>query len=264
MVYSDIVIDKESGQLYTELEQEQLLDNSGLRETPEEIEHNVDLDVSKIRRKLMDSAIVERYSIIIDRMLCSVKEGEKIMDVDVLVHCLAEIKTDIHYLKTKLLEPTAEAVDPQAKQNADLDKIVSLNKPILIKCELKDRFVGSGWYDAEKYGRWSGPGKVSSIVLSNPTTGEYKFEIVVGAEARPELLETLKVSVNDRPIETSIIQAGSNYFPALVTGTVIISESDRQSFLGIDLVVDETVSPSENDPRLVGLLIEKVSLIPSI
>ena len=262
MVSSNIVIKKESDRLYTASEQEQLLEASESRETPESVEHNVNLDISKIRRKLMDSAIVERYSILLDRMLCSFKEGEKRMDVDALVHCLAEIKTDIHYLKTKLLEPPAEAVDPQAKQNTDIDKIISLNKPILIKCELKDRFVGSGWYNTEKYGRWSGPGKVSSVVLSNPVAGEYKFEMVVGAEAKPGLLKTLKVNINDRLLDTSIVQPENSYFPALVTGTVVISEEDKQSFLAIDLIVDETVIPSENDPRLVGLLIEKISLIP--
>ena len=264
MVSSNIILNKENERLYTESEQQQLLETSDFRETPKDVEHNVDLDIGKIRQKLMDSAIVERYSILLEQMLCNIKEGEKTMDVDLLVHCLAEIKTDIHYLKTKLLDPPAEAVDPQAKQNTDIDKIISLNKPILIKCELKDRFVGSGWYNPEKYGRWSGPGKVSSVVLPNPVAGEYKFEMVVGAEAKPELLQTLNVNVNDRSLDTSIVQTKNSSFPALVTGTIVISEEDRQSFLAIDLIVDETVIPSENDPRLVGLLIEKISLIRSV
>ena len=257
MVTSNLASNKQS-----ELLQKQLLENSESRETPKDIEDNVDLDIKKLRRKLTDSAIVERYSILLKQMLCSIREGKKEMDVDALVHCLAEIKTDIHYLKTKLLDPPTEVVDPQAKQNIELDKIINLNKPILIKCELNKRIVGSGWHFAEKCGRWSGPGKLSSVVLAKPVAGEYKLEIIVGAEARPGLLSTLKVNINDRPIDISTSQEKNNYFPALVTGSVVISEEDRESFLAIDLIIDETIIPNKNDPRLIGLLVHKICLIP--
>lgn len=262
MVFSNIATDKQSDQIDTVSDPRQLIDAPESRETPLDIEHNLNFDINQIRRKLMDSAIVERYSILLEQILCQVREGRKEMDVDALVHCLAEIKTDIHYLKTKLLDPPAEAVDPQAKQNINIDKIININKPRTIKCELKDRFVGSGWYSAEKYGRWSGPGTLSSVVLPNPVAGEYKFEMIVGAEAQSGLLKTLNVNLNDRSLDISITQVENSCFPALVTGTVVISESDRQSFLAIDLIVDETINPHENDPRLVGLLVQKISLIP--
>lgn len=262
MVFSNIATDKQSDQIDTVSDLGQLIDASESRETPPDIEHNLNFDINQIRRKLMDSAIVERYSILLEQILYQVREGKKEMDVDALVHCLAEIKSDIHYLKTKLLDPPAEAVDPQAKQNINIDKIIQIDKARTIKCELKDRFVGSGWYGTEKYGRWSGPGTLSSVVLPNPVAGEYKFEMIVGAEARSGLLKTLNVNLNDRSLDISITQVESSCFPALVTGTVVISEEDRQSFLAIDLIVDETINPHENDPRLVGLLVQKISLIP--
>ena len=257
MVTNNIASDQQKNLL-----QKQLIENSDLRETPKDVEHNLDLDIKKLRRKLTDSALVERYSIVLEQMLYSIREGKKEMDVDVLVQCLAEIKTDIHYLKTKLLDPPVEAVDPQAKQNIELDKIINFNKPILIKSELNKRIVGSGWHYAEKCGRWSGPGKLSSVVLARPVTGEYKLEIIVGSEARPGLLNTLKVYINERPIDISISSVKNKFFPALITGTVVISEEDRESFLAVDLIVDETVTPSENDPRLIGILVHKICLIP--
>ena len=186
------------------------------------------------------------------------------MDVDALVHCLAEIKTDIHYLKTKVINPDIDSVDPQAKQNFELEKIIGLNKPILIKCELKERIVGSGWYDAEEHGRWSGPGTVSSIVLPYPVAGNYKFEMIVRGEARSELLQTLKISINDSALETSIIQRHNSFFPAVVRGDFTIDPGENQSFLAIDLFVDETVTPLETDSRLIGLLVERISLIPVV
>jgi tetratricopeptide (TPR) repeat protein len=259
---SDRELNKVSNYSYSEEDKQQLFTASQSRETPENIEHCVDLTISELRRKLTDSAIVERYSILLNQLLCHINEGKKEMDVDALVNCLAEIKTDIHYLKTKVLNPPSDTLDPQTKHNVELEKIVGLNKPILIKCELKERIVGSGWYDAEEHGRWSGPGTVSSIVLPYPLAGKYKFEMVVRAEAKLELLQTLKININDRMLETSVIQRKNGSFPAIVKGEIIISQEKAQSFLAIDLIIDETVVPLKTDSRSIGLLIERVSLIP--
>ncbi|PSB12536.1 hypothetical protein C7B62_01580 [Pleurocapsa sp. CCALA 161] len=247
---------------YTPEEKQQLL-SSPARETPQDIEHCVDLTISELRRKLTDSAIVEKYSILLNQLLCHINEGKKEMDVDALVQCLAEIKTDIHYLKTKVLNSSGDTVDPQAKQNVELEKIIGLNKAILIKCELKERIVGSGWYDAEEHGRWSGPGTVSSIVLPYPITGKYQFEMIIRAESKPNLLQTLKININDEILETSVIQRKNGFFPAVIRGEIIIPQEKIQSFLAIDLIIDETVVPQKSDSRSIGLLVERVSLIPS-
>lgn len=247
---------------YTLEEKQQLFKTSQSRETPKDIEHCVDLTISELRRKLTDSAIVERYSILLNQLLCHINEGKKEMDVDALVQCLAEIKTDIHYLKTKVLNPSEDRVDPQAQQNVELEKIIGLNKPMLIKCELKDRIVGSGWYDAEEHGRWSGPGTVSSIVLPYPVAGKYQLEIVIRAEAKLDLLKTLKINLNDRSLETSLIQRKNSFFPVVVQGKITIPQEKLQSFLAIDLIIDETVVPQKTDCRSIGLLVERVSLIP--
>jgi tetratricopeptide (TPR) repeat protein len=247
---------------YTPEEKQQLFKTSQSRETPKDIEHCVDLTISELRRKLTDSAIVERYSILLNQLLCHINEGKKEMDVDALVQCLAEIKTDIHYLKTKVLNPSEDRVDPQAQHSVELEKIIGLNKPMLIKCELKDRIVGSGWYDAEEHGRWSGPGTVSSIVLPYPVAGKYKLEIVIRAEAKLDLLKTLKINLNDQSLETSLIQRKNSFFPVVVRGEITIPQEKLQSFLAIDLIIDETVVPQKTDCRSIGLLVERVSLIP--
>ena len=112
--------------IYTATEKKVVFNISKFRKIPSSIEHNVDLNIDNLRREMMDSAIINKYQILLNQLLCEVREGVKEMDVDALVHCLAEIKTDIHYLKTKLIDPPTEAVDPQAKQKADLNKIVRL------------------------------------------------------------------------------------------------------------------------------------------
>jgi len=53
-------------------------------------------------------------------------------------------------------------------------------------------------------------------------------------------------------------------FPAVVTGELEIPQDRNQSFLAIDLVIDETSVPLETDSRLIGLLIERISLIPNL
>ncbi|MDJ0590682.1 MAG: tetratricopeptide repeat protein [Pleurocapsa sp. MO_226.B13] len=245
----------------TETESRSISQVSSPRETPQSIEHCVDLKVSNIRRQLMDSAIVEQYQILLEQMLCSVKEGVKEMDVDALVHCLAEIKTDIHYLKTKLIEPPAVAVDPQARQEIDLNRIVSSPQPIPIKCELKDRIVGSGWHGREQHGRWTGPGTISSLVLPYPTAGRYRLEMIVRSQAKPGLLQSLKINLGDRPLDISPIST-SDTFPVVVRGEVVIPQEQNRPFLAVDLTIDETVNAQTADTRLIGLLVEKISLIP--
>ena len=230
------------------------------RATPEIIEHNVDLNVKEIRRQLMDSSIVEQYEILLEQTICQSDGNSKQINPDALVHCLAQIKTDIHYLKTKLFDPPAAAVDPQAKQSVDIEKIVDSSQPIPLKCELKNRIVGSGWHAAEKHGRWTGPGTLSSIVLPYPAAGKYRLEIIVRSQAKSGLLKTLKINVNDRPLATSINQENIS-FPAVIQEEITI-ESKNQPFLSVDLIVNETVNPPSSDTRLVGLLIEQISLIP--
>jgi tetratricopeptide (TPR) repeat protein len=249
--------------IYTDTEKKVVFGISESRKTPSSIEHCVDLNIDNLRREMMDSAIIDKYQILLSQLLYEVREGVKEMDVDALVHCLAEIKTDIHYLKTKLIDPPAEAVDPQAKQKVDLDNIVSLSRPVPIKCELKERIVGSGWHAPEDHGRWMGPGIMSSIVLPYPTAGKYQLEIVVRGSAKPGLLDTLKIYANDRPIDELQISRG-NDFPATVRGEFIAETQAHQSFLAIDLTIEETVNLQEADIRAIGLLIEKICLIPAV
>ena len=164
---------------YTDVEKATVLNISKSRQTPSTLEHRVDLNIDTLRREMMDSAIIDKYQILLTQLLCNVQKGVKQMDVDALVHCLAEIKTDIHYLKTKLLDPSLETVDPQAAHKANIENIISLTKPIPIKCDLKERIVGSGWHAAEEHGRWTGPGILSSIVLPYPAGNQYRFEMIV-------------------------------------------------------------------------------------
>ncbi len=234
--------------------------DSSIRETPKSIEHNVDLNIEQTRRQLMDSSIVEKYEILLEQVICHVDGDKKQVDTNALIHCLAQVKTDIHYLKTRLLDPPASEVDPQAKQNVDIEKIVNSSIAIPIKCELKNRIVGSGWHSAERHGRWTGSGTFSSIVLPYPTAGEYRLEMIVRAEAKLGLLNTLRININDRPLAISTNQE-NKVFPAVVKENIVI-ESKNEPFLTIDLTIDETVNAQASDARLIGLLIEQITLIP--
>ena len=230
------------------------------RETPKSIEHNVDLNVSKIRRRLMDSSIVTNYEILLEQMLCCDASDSKQIDTNALIHCLAEIKTDIHYLKTKLFDSSAAAVDPQAKQNVDIERIVDSSPAVPLKCELKNRIVGSGWHNSEQHGRWSGPGTLSSVVLPYPKAGKYRLELIVRAEARAGLLKTLKINVNEQPLVWSY-SLQNTFFPVIISAEIAI-ETKNNPFLSVDLAIDETVIAQASDSRSIGLLIESISLIP--
>ena len=237
-----------------------VINNLAAREVPKSIEHNVDLDVSQIRRQLMDSSLVENYEILLEQVLFNGDSTRTSIDKSALIHCLAQIKTDIHYLKTKLFDPAAASVDPQAKQNVDLEQIVNSSTAVPIRCELKNRIVGSGWHNGEQHGRWTGPSTLSSVVLPYPSAGKYRLEIVIKGEAKTGLLNTLKINVNDRLLSISTGQE-SVPFPTVIRSEVEI-EANNKPFLSIDLTVDETVNPQTADTRSLGLLIESISLIP--
>ena len=233
-----------------------------IRETPKSIEHNVDLNVEQIRHQLMDSSLVEKYEILLEQMLCHVEGDRKTIDTNALVHCLAQIKTDIHYLKTKLFDPDPATVDPQAKQNINIEKIVGLSPAVPVRCELKNRIVGSGWHNAEKHGRWTGAGTISSVILPYPTAGEYRLEIIVRAEAKPGLLNTLKVNVNNQTLP-EFSKTEHRAFPAVIRQEITVPEQN-QPFLAINLIIAETVNPPVSDTRSIGLLVESISLIPIV
>ena len=237
-----------------------VINNLTTREVPQSIEHNVDLDVSKIRRQLMDSSIVENYEILLEQILCDGDSSKNKIDNNALIHCLAQIKTDIHYLKTKLFDPTAASVDPQAKQNVDIEQIVNSSTAIPIRCELRNRIVGSGWHSSEQHGRWTGPSTFSSVVLPYPAAGKYRLEIVIKGEAKTGLLNTLQINVNDRLLSISTGQE-SVPFPTVICSEVEIVANNKP-FLSVDLTIDETVNPQTADTRLLGLLVESISLIP--
>ena len=237
-----------------------ILNHLTTRETPKSIEHNVDLDVSQVRRQLMDSSIVENYEILLEQVICRGDSSKKEIDNNALIHCLAQIKTDIHYLKTKLFDSPVASVDPQAKQHVDIAKIIDSSTAIPIRCDLRNRIVGTGWYDSEQHGRWMGPSTFSTVVLPYPTAGKYRLEIVIKGEAKAGLLNTLKINVNDRLLSISTGQE-SVPFPTVIRSEVAI-EANNKPFLAVDLTINETVNPQTADTRSLGLLIESISLIP--
>lgn len=234
---------------------------SHTRSTPQDVENKVDLNISNLRRQMMDSAIVEQFEILLEQVLCNLDRGGKEVNPDALVRCLAEIKTDIHYLKTKLLDPPAAIVDPQARPSVDFEKLVNCGQLVPVKCDLRKRIVGSGWHTAEQHGRWMGSGTLSSLVLPYPSQGKYRLEIIIRAEAKSGLLNTLKVHLDRQPLEI-IIRQNHQTFPAIVNAEVILNSAQNNSFLGIDLAIAETVSPQAKDSRLIGLLVESINLIP--
>ncbi|MGL4759111.1 MAG: tetratricopeptide repeat protein [Patescibacteria group bacterium] len=234
------------------------------RKIAEDIENFVDINISELRRNLMDSAIVSQFEVLLEQILINMENELKIINIEALVRSLAEIKADIHYLKTKLSNPSPEIVDPQARKGINLKQIIGSLPPTVIKCEMNQRIVGSGWHEAEGHGRWSGPGTISSIVLPYPVTGRYKFEMIVKSEAVSGLVDSLKINIDNQPFDFTCIK-NKNVFPIIIEGEFVAKEKEHSSFLAIDLILQQTTCSQnfENkDSRLIGLLVEKIMLIP--
>lgn len=257
-------LDRVSAALRKETVQEpEIVVTGEVRNLPAEIEAIVDLDIQQARRILMDAAIVEQFETLLHQTLLLPQEnGELHLDTQALVRCLAELQTDIHYLKTRLQNPPAEAVDPQARKTFDPSEMLRSSKRSVTRCDLRQRIVGQGWHEPEQNGRWTGPTDSSSIVLPYPQPGQYRFEMLVLAEVIPGLLESLELYVNETPLDFTVKQTGAHQVPAVVQGEITI-DSKEQPFLAIDILIEKTVLPPGTlDERLLGLLISHINLIP--
>ena len=224
-----------------------------ITETSPSIEHDINANIEK-KRQLMNSNIVGQYETILEQSLCYVDDNEKKIKPDALIHCLAKIKTEIDYLKANIEDSNANLIDPRAREITDSYPAVA------VECRLRNPIVGSGWHTAEKHGRWTGSGTLSSVVLPYPVAGKYWIEIVVRSEAKLGLLKTLKLSLNDRSVPISHNQEATT-FPTVIREEITI-EPQNSSFLSIYLILDETVNSQTLDTKQIGLLIERISLIP--
>ena len=128
--------------------------------------------------------------------------------------------------------------------------------------------IGSGWHDRHIGAdnitkRWSGPGTKSLIYFFLSDKNDLKIQFSVVGQMSQEILENLKLEVNNNPITLTKKPIGSGR--TIFEGTIPKQFLQNKPITCLTFSVNRTVSPKSIDPtssdtRLLGLLFEKIIL----
>lgn len=137
----------------------------------------------------------------------------------------------------------------------------------------KDSFEGGNWYYPEADGRWSGPGLESSLLLPQLAVGKYEMLLDIVDAMQPSILQGLKMSLDDKPLEISFSKKGTAFsrlikkysmYPTKAKAYIDVKKESTKSSM-LKLHFPEVVSPSEKgvdkkDLRKLGVRVKKVRI----
>jgi len=152
-----------------------------------------------------------------------------------------------HYRDRYAEQSRAAAQIPQGSLTANLD------------FDFNQALSGSGWHlreGSEPTFRWTGPGTTSTLDLPLAIDQDLTLEFCVINAIAPDILQSLTLQVNDRPIPLGVLyNHGITLFQAIIPRTALISEAP---FTRLTFQVNRTISPQDLNPhdpdrRPVGL-----------
>ena len=140
--------------------------------------------------------------------------------------------------------------------------------PTEVWVDMRQDISGSGWYEPEEDGRWSGPGLGCTLCLPPLMPGQYALELHLADAMQPELVSGMTVQAV-RP-DGALIQpiellhefgTGPTPYPMVSIGSVELPTLDGPWLLQLNLPFN--VSPGEiggADTRRLGLRVQGIRL----
>ncbi|MBW4517311.1 MAG: sulfotransferase family protein [Timaviella obliquedivisa GSE-PSE-MK23-08B] len=128
---------------------------------------------------------------------------------------------------------------------------------------------GSGWHlreGSETTFRWTGPGITSTLDLPLAIEQDLTVEFCIINTLAPDILQSLTLQVNDRPIPLGILYShGITLVQALIPRVALISNTP---FTRLKFQVNRTISPQDLNPhdpdrRPVGLAFSAIQSFPA-
>lgn len=120
---------------------------------------------------------------------------------------------------------------------------------------------GTGWHQPESFEgvtyTWMASEQATVRTLLDDSQ-DYMFTVNVFASAAPNILPSLKLVVNDEPLTLQPTGNMSEY--AIDIPKELIQKNPYTTHIALQ--VDEVVSPSESDPRLLGVAIDSIRIEP--
>jgi len=142
-----------------------------------------------------------------------------------------------------------------------------------IDYDFRSKIVGSGWYwreilhDTGEAFRWTGPGTKSTIELPLVKDEDLVIQFRVMRAIIPQILDSLRIKVNDFLIETKLLyrKSGRTVFEGIIPKSALKGKSNLTR---ISFEIEKTVNPNEVNPldptnRALGIAIDKIRIIPA-
>jgi len=127
-----------------------------------------------------------------------------------------------------------------------------------LRCEIN----GDNWYDAERDGRWAGPGQISSLMLPALAAGQYQLALEVVDAIEPDVLNGMVLSLNGRPLAIKRRRRGSL---TLMTAKFSSETSTPGEQWKLELGFPRLLSPAErgsDDYRTLAVRVRTLSIFP--
>jgi len=140
-----------------------------------------------------------------------------------------------------------------------------------INYEFNQKLSGSGWYYREilpktnKAYRWTGPEKISFIDFAVKRDEDLKILFHIFLAASPEVLDNVKLKVNEQPINLKLLypKEAERYFEATIPKSILKQKDIVTRFT---FEVNRTINPHLIDPhnpmnRQVGLAFDRIKIL---
>jgi len=140
-----------------------------------------------------------------------------------------------------------------------------------IDYSFREPLQGTGWYsreiaeDKKTIFRWTGPDKASNIDFPISKDHEYLIQFKIIMLKNPQLLDDIKIKVNDNLIKSKIIK---KEIPIILEGIITQQSLENGKKLSkISIEINDTMesgllNPYSPHPRKLGLAIEKIKVFP--
>ena len=208
------------------------------------------------------AALLSEYERLAYAQIVREKDGVNGLDIKATVQLLAELRAQLYAISISTSSSHVAGPPFPLSAQAVNAALCGANRQI-ISLNLRNPIVGTGWHHAEQEGRWTGPARVSSLVLPPLPQGAYAVEFTTIGEASPGLADGLRLYVND--LECALACQKQQY-KRVFSGSFILAEECAAPFLTLDLIAPKTVRPSElrdsRDSRLLGIKVSHISIFP--
>ncbi|MGZ8969765.1 MAG: hypothetical protein ACXW2W_11240 [Telluria sp.] len=196
------------------------------------------LDLSNIRSKLVGGNLLGQAK---ESTRTALTQPGSPQFYEDLVALVAEMKVEIHYLKTALIQ--AEQYKDPAFVTRTPELPVMPTREVL-EINLCGEITGSNWSEPKPAGRWLMLGTTASVLVPAMDSGMYSITIEVVEEAFVESARALRCSVNKQEIE---LQPTCNGVSTVLEATIIIPNSYRFPFWALKLSCDSPLPAGSAD-----------------